>query len=117
MHPPPCSTRVRATGVAVRAVRAGALAKATAPVTPQPVAALAAIPAPPATTDWHGLVLVLVGIADPGNAGTLLRVAEASGASAVVSCADGVDLWNPKCVRAVGRGAVPGPGRHRRHRR
>ncbi len=92
--------RVRVAGVPVRDVRAGALAKATAPVTPQPVAALAAIPAS-GPADWHGLVLVLVGVADPGNAGTLLRVAEASGASAVVSCADGVDLWNPKCVRAA----------------
>ena len=38
---------------------------------------------------------------DPGNAGTIVRVAEAAGASAVVSCADAVDIWNPKCVRAA----------------
>jgi len=90
----------QAAGVPVRAVEAGALAKVTSPVTPQPVAALAALPAPPEDEVLHGLVLVLVGVADPGNAGTLLRVAEASGASAVVSCADAVDLWNPKSVRA-----------------
>lgn len=90
----------RAAGVAVRDVEAGALAKVTSPVTPQPLAALAALPAPPGRSVLHGLVLVLVGVADPGNAGTLLRVAEAAGASAVVSCADAVDLWNPKCVRA-----------------
>ncbi len=90
----------RAAGVVVRDVKAGALAKATSPVTPQPVAALAALPEAPDASVLHGLVLVLVGVADPGNAGTLLRVAEASGASAVVSCADAVDVWNPKCVRA-----------------
>ncbi len=45
-------------------------------------------------------MLVLVGVADPGNAGTLFRIAEAAGATAVVSCADAVDIWNPKCVRA-----------------
>lgn len=90
----------REAGVAVRAVADGVLAKVTSPVTPQPVAALAALPDPPGDEVLAGLVLVLVGVADPGNAGTLLRVAEASGASAVVSCADGVDLWNPKSVRA-----------------
>ena len=87
-------------GVPVRAVASGSLAKVTSPVTPQPVAALAAIPAAAGPDGLHGLVLVLVGVADPGNAGTLLRVAEAAGASAIVSCADAVDVWNPKCVRA-----------------
>jgi len=90
----------RAAGVTVRDVEGGALAKATSPVTPQPLAALAAMPEPPDDSVLEGLVLVLVGVGDPGNAGTLLRAAEASGASAVVSCADAVDLWNPKCVRA-----------------
>lgn len=92
--------RARQAGVPVASVAEGALAKVTSPVAPQPVAALAALPGPPPSEVLSGLVLVLVGVADPGNAGTLLRVAEASGASAVVSCADAVDLWNPKCVRA-----------------
>lgn len=91
----------RAAGIPVRDVEPGALAKVTSPVTPQPLAALAGLPAAPDDTVLGGLVLVLVGVADPGNAGTLLRVAEAAGASAVVSCADAVDLWNPKCVRAA----------------
>lgn len=90
----------RTAGVPVREVAAGALAKATSPVTPQPVAALARLPDAPGDSVLRGLVLVLVGVGDPGNAGTLVRVAEASGASAVVSCADAVDLWNPKSVRA-----------------
>lgn len=90
----------RDSGVAVRDVAAGALAKVTSPVTPQAMAAIAAIPDPPADDVLAGLVIVLVGVGDPGNAGTLLRVAEAAGASAVVCCADAVDPWNPKCIRA-----------------
>ncbi|MEQ1872230.1 MAG: RNA methyltransferase [Ilumatobacteraceae bacterium] len=45
---------------------------------------------------------VLVGdrLADPGNAGTIIRSAEAAGADAVVFTAGSVDVFNPKVVRA-----------------
>ncbi|MQY25358.1 TrmH family RNA methyltransferase [Nocardia aurantia] len=43
---------------------------------------------------------VPVEIADPGNAGTLIRVADAVGADAVVLAGDSVDPHNGKCVRA-----------------
>ena len=43
---------------------------------------------------------MLVEVSDPGNAGTLLRSAEAAGASAVVFCAGSVDPFNPKTVRS-----------------
>lgn len=46
------------------------------------------------------LVAVLVGVSDPGNAGTVLRVADAAGADAVVFAGDTVDPHNGKCVRA-----------------
>jgi TrmH family RNA methyltransferase len=46
------------------------------------------------------LVAVLYGVADPGNAGTVLRVADAAGADAVVLAGDTVDPHNGKCVRA-----------------
>lgn len=46
------------------------------------------------------LVAVLIGIADPGNAGTILRVADAAGADAVLLAGDTVDVHNGKCVRA-----------------
>ncbi|HEX3789991.1 MAG TPA: RNA methyltransferase [Pseudonocardiaceae bacterium] len=46
------------------------------------------------------LVVVLVGVADPGNAGTVLRVADAAGADAVLLAGDTVDPHNGKCVRA-----------------
>ena len=45
-------------------------------------------------------MLVLVEVSDPGNAGTILRSAEAAGAAAVVFCAGSVDPFNPKTVRA-----------------
>jgi RNA methyltransferase, TrmH family len=46
------------------------------------------------------LVAVLVGTGDPGNAGTVLRTADAAGAGAVVFTDGSVDAYNGKCVRA-----------------
>lgn len=46
------------------------------------------------------LVLVAVDVSDPGNAGTLIRSAEAFAASAVVFCGTSVDVRNPKVTRA-----------------
>ena len=48
-----------------------------------------------------GRVLVLAGLNDPGNAGTLLRSAEAFGAGAAVFGEGGVDPFSPKVVRAA----------------
>ena len=50
--------------------------------------------------DSPRLVVVLAGIADPGNAGTVLRTADAAGANAVVFPEGTVDPYNGKCVRA-----------------
>jgi len=46
------------------------------------------------------LVTVLAEIRDPGNAGTVLRTADAAGAGAVVFAGNAVDPYNGKCVRA-----------------
>lgn len=46
------------------------------------------------------LILVLAGIQDPGNLGTILRSAEAFGATGIVSLPGTVSAWNPKAVRA-----------------
>jgi TrmH family RNA methyltransferase len=46
------------------------------------------------------LVAVAAEIRDPGNAGTVLRTADAAGAGAVVFAGDSVDPYNGKCVRA-----------------
>lgn len=55
-----------------------------------------------APDDLAGRSFVLVGheIGDPGNAGTMLRSAEAAGAEAVVLTAGSVDAFNPKVVRS-----------------
>lgn len=94
-----------AAGVPVRSVAAGVLAKAVDTTTPNAVAAVARRPEVDLDHALQAagrgpLTLVLVDVADPGNAGTLLRAAEAAGAAAVLFCGTSVDPCNPKCVRA-----------------
>jgi TrmH family RNA methyltransferase len=71
---------------------------------PQGVAALVAAPRFGVEEIFpeHGaaLVLVMAGLQDPGNAGTLIRSAEAFGASGAVLLAGTVNPWNAKAVRA-----------------
>jgi TrmH family RNA methyltransferase len=52
---------------------------------------------------WGEVRLVAVGVdvRDPGNAGTLIRVADAAGADAVVLSGSSVDPYNGKCVRST----------------
>jgi TrmH family RNA methyltransferase len=81
------------------------LEAALATETPQPIAALVERP----NWSWthvlnqnqeKTLVLVLAAIQDPGNLGTILRSAEAFGATGVVSLPGTVSAWNAKAVRA-----------------
>jgi TrmH family RNA methyltransferase len=44
---------------------------------------------------------VLCQVRDPGNAGTVLRAADAAGADAVILTASSVDIYNPKAVRST----------------
>jgi len=46
------------------------------------------------------LLAVAVDTADPGNAGTMIRLADAMGADALVLAGEGVDPYNAKCLRA-----------------
>jgi TrmH family RNA methyltransferase len=73
---------------------------------PQPIAALAhprhwpwseVLAQPPGKP---ALVVVLSGIQDPGNLGTILRSAEAFGATGVLCLTGTVSRWNPKAMRA-----------------
>ncbi len=47
------------------------------------------------------LVAVLATVRDPGNAGTVIRAADAAGADAVVLAGESVDVHNPKVVRST----------------
>jgi TrmH family RNA methyltransferase len=46
------------------------------------------------------LILIAAGLQDPGNLGTLIRSAEAFGASAVLTTPGTVSEWNQKAIRA-----------------
>lgn len=93
-------------GIAVVELPAGSLTGVLDAAHPQAVAALAPFLDVPVediadrAVATDGFVLVLAGVADPGNAGTLLRSAEAAGAAGAVLSAEAVDLYNPKTVRA-----------------
>ncbi|MEV4759869.1 RNA methyltransferase [Micromonospora sp. NPDC049559] len=90
-------------GVPVSPVTDDALAALAETVAPQGLVAVCQhldVPLATALAARPRLVAVLVEIRDPGNAGTVLRTADAAGAGAVVFAGDAVDPYNGKCVRA-----------------
>lgn len=97
----------RRAGVRVRDTTPGALAKVLDLGAPQQMVAIAAqAPADvgalvDAALELQRPLLVLVALADPGNVGTLVRVAEATGCVGVVLSSNSVDPYNPKTVRAT----------------
>ncbi len=87
-------------GARVYELAPGVVERVASTVTPQPVLAvfpMVDVPSVPAGAD---LVVVMADVRDPGNAGTVLRSADAAGADAVVCCGSTVDPYNPKTVRA-----------------
>lgn len=93
----------RSAGVPVSEITERAAAGLSETVTPQGVLAVCDLVDQPVATALAGtptLVAVLYGVADPGNAGTVIRVADAAGADAVLLAGDTVDPHNGKCVRA-----------------
>jgi RNA methyltransferase, TrmH family len=52
------------------------------------------------TVDLSGLVLALDGIQDPGNLGTIMRIADWFGIRQIICSNDTVDCYNPKVVQA-----------------
>lgn len=108
----------RASGVQVYAVSEQNLATLSDMVTPQGIVAVArcvdvslsevlgtrrkdpTLPKRKRRRKDVALVVVCAQIRDPGNAGTVIRCADAFGANAVILSSDSVDLYNPKTVRA-----------------
>ena len=68
---------------------------------PSPVLAVVRQPAPAAFKPEKGLYLALDCIRDPGNLGTILRVADWFGIDGVIASPDTVELYNPKVVQAT----------------
>jgi TrmH family RNA methyltransferase len=93
--------RARDRGVRIYELGAGVVEKVADTATPQPL--LAVVRTPQATLgdlDTATFVVVCVDVRDPGNAGAVIRSADAAGADGVVCCAGTVDPFNPKTVRA-----------------
>ncbi|MDX2176731.1 MAG: RNA methyltransferase [Candidatus Sumerlaeia bacterium] len=99
------AARARGRRAEVRIAQAAAMARLSDQPAPPPVAALLEPPALD-TAECGGAErwLALDSVADPGNAGTLLRTALAFGYRTLL-CGGGVQPWNEKFVRASG-GAI-----------
>ncbi len=85
----------------VRVLDAALFDSVTDTVHPQGILAVLSIPVGQTLPEAATLVVLLDGIRDPGNMGTLLRSSAAAGADAVVIGEGSVDAWNPKVVRAA----------------
>ncbi len=97
----PLAVRARQLGVEVHEVSEEVMAKLTSTVTPQGIVGVAPfIDVADASLPAAGCLVVLHEVRDPGNAGTVLRSADAAGASGVVFTASSVDVYNPKTVRS-----------------
>lgn len=97
----PIAVRADQLGVEVHHVGEDVMRKMTSTVTPQGLLGIA--PFLDVALDdlpGEGCVAVLHEVRDPGNAGTVLRSADAAGAGGVVFTSTSVDLYNPKTVRA-----------------
>ncbi|HET8589407.1 MAG TPA: RNA methyltransferase [Nakamurella sp.] len=92
-----------AAGITVTQVTDRAAAALSDTVTPQGLVARCALPDSDPALLLAGrptLLAVLVQAADPGNAGTVVRLADAAGADGVIMAGDAVDPFGPKAVRA-----------------
>ncbi|MCL6613951.1 MAG: RNA methyltransferase [Firmicutes bacterium] len=78
-----------------------AMAKAATTETPPPVLATARLRPRPPEEETSGAGLVLDGLQDPGNVGTILRAAWGAGAGIVWATPGTVDFYAPKVMRAA----------------
>lgn len=97
------ASRWEAAGASVYVVPERAFARLSDLETPSGLLAVFALPAdePAVIFARPGPVLLLAGVNDPGNAGTLVRSAEAFGAAGVLFGRGGADPFAPKVVRAA----------------
>jgi TrmH family RNA methyltransferase len=92
-----------AAGTPVHLVSGEVMSALAQTVTPQGVVAVCALldqPLPDVLATAPRLLAVLAHARDPGNAGTVVRTADAAGAGGVLLTGDSVDPYNGKCVRA-----------------
>jgi RNA methyltransferase, TrmH family len=91
-------------GAQVQAVSGEVMAELAQTITPQGVLAVCRyidIPLARLAASGPRLVVILANVRDPGNAGTVLRTADAAGADGVIFSDASVDPYNSKCVRAT----------------
>lgn len=81
-------------------VELGVLESLQDSVSPQPILAVAEIKKPASIESGSSTVVLLDDLRDPGNAGTIIRSAHASGAKHVVFSKESVDPYNPKVIRS-----------------
>jgi RNA methyltransferase, TrmH family len=94
-------TAVATAGIPVHMVSGEVMDDLAQTVTPQGLLAVCGFVEVPLTAVTKpSLVTLLANVRDPGNAGTVLRTADAAGADAVVFADASVDPYNGKCVRA-----------------
>ena len=90
-------------GIDVQVVSGEVMSELAQTVTPQGLLAICDfvdVPLGQVAAARPRLVALLANVRDPGNAGTVLRTADAAGADAVVFADASVDPYNGKCVRA-----------------
>lgn len=90
-------------GAEVHPVSGEVMAELAQTITPQGVLAVCAfvdVPLAGLIERAPRLVVILANVRDPGNAGTVLRTADAAGADGVIFASASVDPYNSKCVRA-----------------
>ncbi len=96
-------TAAEAAGTPVHLVSGEVMSALAQTVTPQGLVAVCALidqPLPDVLATAPRLLAVLAHARDPGNAGTVIRAADAAGAGGVLLTGDSVDPYNGKCVRA-----------------
>jgi TrmH family RNA methyltransferase len=92
----------RDTEIEVNRVEAFELEKMSLLQTPNQVVAVAKIPSKTDAVNLTGkLTIVLDGIQDPGNLGTIIRIADWFGVQQIVASEDTVDVYNPKVIQAT----------------